>query len=179
MNESDRAQLLNELGRSREILRSALEGISEAQAQWKHEDQWSILECVEHLAITERGMLRLVTEGSSSPLPPDHAPREAAIRSMAADRVKKRSAPENARPTGRYPSLQLAAQRYEEARQRTIDYVAQCQDDLGTRRVNHPAFGVISARECLLVMIGHAERHAGQIQEIRRQPALLALSAHS
>jgi len=179
MNESDRCFLLNELRRSRDALFSALEGVSEAQTGWKQTSQWSILECVEHVAITERGMFRLVTEATSSAESMDRTGQEQAIREFAANRMSKRDAPENARPTGRYATLELAAQRFGEARERTAGYVAQCPHDLRMRVVNHPAFGPITAWECLLVMIGHAERHAQQIREIREQPALLALAAHT
>jgi uncharacterized damage-inducible protein DinB len=170
MNDFDSVSLLTELRQSRAALLSALEGVSEEQANWKQAGQWSILECVEHVAITERGMLRLVTESSSPIETSDRAPREEAIRDLAANRLNKREAPENARPTGRYATLQLAAQRFGEARARTMGHVEQCQDDLRLRVVKHPAAGVITARECLLVIIGHAVRHAQQIREIRRQP---------
>lgn len=179
MNESDRIFVLNELRRSRDALLSALEGVSDAQTQWKQATQWSILECVEHVAITERGMFRLVTEASSPTGSMDRTGQEQAIRELAANRVNKRDAPENARPTGRYATLGLATQRFREARDRTVGYVEQGPQDLRMRVVNHPAFGVITAWECLLVMSGHAERHAQQIREIREQPALLALAAHS
>ncbi len=173
MHDNDRAFLLNELRQSREALLSAVEGLPEAQAAWKPASEWSIVECVEHVALSERGMLRMVSEASPAESL-ERAPQEKAIRDLAGNRLNKREAPAGARPTGRYPTLELAAQRFGEARDRTIDYVEHCPHDLRARVVNHPAFGVITAMECLLVMVGHATRHADQIREIRKGAAAAA-----
>lgn len=165
MTPDERAQLILELGESRKALTDALAGITEEEAARKPEGGWSILGCVEHLAMTERGMLAMISRATEPADPGDRSAQEARIRDLGANRERKLPAPEAAHPSGRYETLELALTRFQEARDRTIAYVEKCEDDLRGRIVHHPV-GDITARECLLLMIEHPRRHSAQIREI-------------
>jgi uncharacterized damage-inducible protein DinB len=169
MTNDDRASLIEQLRDSRDALLAAIADLSEEDASRKPASGWSVLDCVEHCAGAERGMLRMISESRAmaAAAGEDRTAQEASILVQGVNRERKLEAPEAARPTGRYATLAAAASKFTEARERTIAYVEQCQDDMRGRMVQHPVGGLISARECLLVMMQHPRRHAAQIREIR------------
>ncbi len=79
-------------------------------------------------------------------------------------------APERVRPKGRYGSLATALHQFRENRERTIAYIAACEDDLRTRATQH-LLGRMSCQECLMVLIAHPVRHVEQIREIKQAAA--------
>ena len=170
MTPEERTSVTAELRVTRDELLASIEGVSEEQASRRPDGGWSILDVVEHLAITERGMLRMITQAPVSASGGDRAAEEAAMLSWITDPDHKSKAPENAEPKGRYATLELAATRFKEARERTIAFVEQCPDDLRGRMLDHPR-GHMSGRECLILITHHPRRHARQIQRLRSTAA--------
>jgi hypothetical protein len=76
-------------------------------------------------------------------------------------------APELVRPSGRFASLAEAVEQFVSRRERTIQWVESCSEDLRGLSTLHPAAGQINCYECLWLLIGHPARHAEQIREIR------------
>jgi hypothetical protein len=169
MDETDRRLLLQSLRDSQEVFLRALDGVTEQEAAWKPApDRWSILECAEHVAAAESGMFRGVRQGTPVKEPGfADAGREARLRAAAADRSKKRVAPEPVRPSGRFASLAEAVEQFTERRECTIRWVESCPDDLRAVSMLHPVAGRITCHECLWLMIAHPVRHAEQVREIR------------
>jgi DinB superfamily len=171
---NEKQLLLDSLRESRTAFVSALDGVTEAEAIGKPgPDQWSVLECAEHVVIAEALMFRLVSHGSPStePAPGDRG-REERIRAAAVDRSRKFVAPQLALPRGRFASVSEAAEQFLASRACTVRFVESCSDDLRSLSTVHPAFGRITCQECLLYLIAHPARHAQQIREIRRQIAV-------
>jgi uncharacterized damage-inducible protein DinB len=163
----DRDELLEKLNSGRTELLASLDGVSEEQAVVKPATGWSILECVEHVAIVEENLGRRLMEQSSKA--DDELPRqrEALIVARAADRSRKVPAPEPAHPRGRFTTLSEAVESFCRSREQTITYVSSCQEDLRRLTMEHPLIGAVSGQEMLLMMIGHPFRHAVQIRELR------------
>jgi hypothetical protein len=163
----DRDELLDKLNSGRAELLAAVDGVTEAQAAVKPATGWSILECVEHVAIVEENLRRRLMEQASRA--PDELPRqrEAVIVARAADRSRKVLAPETAHPRGRFATLAEAVQSFCRSREQTIAYISCCQEDLRRLTMEHPLIGAVSGQEMLLMMIGHPFRHAAQIRELR------------
>lgn len=166
MTSEDRASLVAELCATRDELLAGIDGVGEEQALRHPDGEWSIRDVVEHLAITERGMLRMITQAPVSTDVADRSAEEAAMLRWITDPEHKTKAPENAQPTGRYATLELAATRFKEARERTISFVEACADDLRGRMLDHPR-GHISGRECLILITYHPRRHTAQIRRLR------------
>jgi uncharacterized damage-inducible protein DinB len=169
MDLAERISCVEQLRASRDELREALQGISEEQAKFKPSpDCWSIEEIVEHLAVAEHGMYRLITAHYEPLDAPADREREKTIVERGRTRAEKIEAPERVRPRGRYGSLSAALEQFNANRERTIQYVESCEDDLRMRATQH-ALGRISCQECLSVLIVHPLRHAEQIKEIRER----------
>jgi hypothetical protein len=170
MDPAERAALVEKLRASRDALVEELAGVSDTQAKFKPaSDRWSIEEIVEHLAVAEHGMYRLMTAYSEPLESPADSKREEAFERLGTDRRRKLGAPERVRPTGRYGSLSKALNQFTANRERTIQYVGSCQDDLRMRITSH-LLGRISGRECVALMIGHPLQHLEQIREVQASP---------
>jgi hypothetical protein len=173
MEASDRNQILKLLADSRETFLSSAAGVSDEQSRLRPApDQWSVLDCAEHVAIVENFLYNSLTTGLTPAPPPSDGSREQMILQRATDRSMKFTAPERAQPKGRFPSLAAALEKFQENRARTIDYIEHCDKDLRAYSLPHPILGPISAHEFLIVLTLHAARHAGQIREVRQSLGL-------
>ena len=164
---TDREELLAKLNSGRDEFLASLDGVTEEQAAAKPVTGWSILECAEHVAIVEEYLRNRLMEESTAT---DHEmprQREALIVARVANRKRKVSAPEPAQPRGRFATLSEAIEHFCRNRERTIAYIASCQEDLRCLAMEHPLLGTVSGQEMILLIVGHPFRHAQQIREIR------------
>jgi uncharacterized damage-inducible protein DinB len=169
MEAGDRNQVLKLLAESRDALCAAAAGVSDEQSRMRPApDCWSVLDCVEHVAITEHFMFTTIAT-NSAPAPPsgDRTREELFLREIP-NRAKKIAAPERAHPKGRFPTLAVALEQFNQSRARTIDYVVHCEKDLRAHTAPHILFGTITIQEFLLVIALHPARHAAQIREVRQ-----------
>jgi uncharacterized damage-inducible protein DinB len=168
MDLAERTSLVDQLRASRDALLEVVASVSDTQAKFKPApDAWSIEDVVEHLAAAEHGMFRLITVHYELLDAPTERTREEMLAERGRDRQNRLQAPERVRPRGRYGSLSSALGQFQQNRERTIAYIAECQDDLRRRATEH-LMGRISCQECLMILIAHPFRHAGQIREIKR-----------
>jgi uncharacterized damage-inducible protein DinB len=180
-SQSGKEMLLQLLHGSREHFISSFADVTDSDSRRKPaESSWSILETVEHLAMAETYMLRLIAE-TRRPKTPELPDREQVFLTVIADRSRKSRAPEPSQPAGRFANLDDAAARFKTSRDRTIQFVEQCNEDLRATEVTHPhpAAGIVSTFEMLIIMAKHAERHALQIEEIKNNLALHTATARS
>lgn len=168
MNEREKQQMLALLDEGRCALLKSLEGVSaEAAFRAPAPGKWAILDCVEHLAVTEDYLFSQVSGAEffeSSNIPPQ---REALIAERAVDRTRRFESPEVGRPIGRFPNLAAAVEHFLASRERTVRFVETNQEDLRLKVTTHPLIGRANCREILLLMAKHPVRHAQQIDEIK------------
>ena len=165
----DKQFLLALLCESRERFLGSFAGVSEEQSRWQPgPGRWSVLDTVEHLTTAETVQLGL-PHTQRAPRSADAPNREEVFLLAVADRSYKMQSPETATPCGRFPTLAAAAAQFKATREGVIRFLEQATDDLRAEEVKHPhpAAGMVSVCEMLIVMAKHAERHAAQIEEIR------------
>ncbi len=172
MTEAERQFALAQLDAGQAALLAALQGLSATQAVFKPSpERWSILECLEHVVLAEKGMLYLIRHGD-----PDEkrqapgAEADPVVVAVATDRGHKRTAPEVAQPRGRFATLEDARKAFLSARERTLEFVGQCTENLRTCWTVHPVAGEMDCYRCLLVLATHPSRHAAQIVEVQQHP---------
>ena len=170
MDSSASNLFVQRLCETRTTLLASLQDVSEEQGRFKPAPgQWSIQDCVEHIALAEHGLFRQMSENWSLAVAPFSGEKEMGILdSGGGDRQRKVQAPERAQPTGRFGSLEEAARQFSAARDRTIDYVTAGTDDLRMRSTAHPLLGPMSCAELLAFLVVHPLRHAQQIAEIKQ-----------
>lgn len=162
---TDTVQLLDD---SRKDFESAVSGISEAQAVQRPEPaRWSVLECVEHVAVVEERFLARLREAGRLAEARIDRHKESDLLARVIDRTTRAQAPETALPAGRFPTLALALEQFRAARASTIRFAQESGDELYTLAVEHARFGAMNGAEFMRVIAGHVQRHAAQIRETR------------
>jgi uncharacterized damage-inducible protein DinB len=174
MHTADREQLLRLLTMSRKKLVESAEGLTDEQAKTRPaENRWSVLDCVEHVALAEDGMFNtFMTKMTPAETAADRA-REQVFIGGATNRSRKFVAPERGQPTGEFATLVEALAHFESSRARTVEYVAKCDLDLRAQTVPHPLTGATSGQEFMILLALHPARHALQILEVRESLGLL------
>ena len=167
----DKPFLLELLQDTREVFLNSFAGVTEEQCRLKPvPDCWSVLDTVEHLTTAETIQLKLIST-QRTPRPTDAPNREHAFLQMIPNRTRKLESPESARPIGRFATLAKAAEQFKATRAGVIQFLEEYREDLRASEVKHPhpAAGMVSICEMLVVMAMHAKRHAAQIEEIRKR----------
>lgn len=173
----ERSRLVSQLETSRDKLKAAMAGLSEAQLKWKPApERWSVLEIAEHLVLTEPFLFDLASKRMMTiPQKPELEARSA--EQLAAedqkmfegylDRSKKAQAVEPARPTGRFPTGAAAYEAFEKMRARTIDYVKATDGDLRSHGMPMMGGVMADAYQMIMMLAAHTERHLLQLQEVK------------
>ncbi|HEY3767756.1 MAG TPA: DinB family protein [Candidatus Angelobacter sp.] len=167
---ADKEVLLALLRESREKFLGSFAGVTDEQSRVKPSaDSWSVLDTVEHLILAETIQMKLVTT-QRMPRTGDAPNREELFLRVVADRSRKTQSPESAQPTGRFATLADAAKQFKASRDSVIRFAEETTEDLRKTEVKHPhaAAGMVSTYEMLIIIAKHAERHAAQIEEIRK-----------
>src|SRR5690348_10412182 len=85
MSPEPRTDIIQALESSKQEFHSAASGLADVAAKTRPEpDRWSVLECIEHVAVVEERFLKRLEHIESAP-PPDKE-REASLAARAADR---------------------------------------------------------------------------------------------
>jgi hypothetical protein len=169
---TDKATLLKRLRESEAAFVRAASVPDELAAVCPDAACWSILQIVEHIGLTERGMFGRLGVSEVNPNEPNLAFDEK-ITHIGRDRSGKRTAPEPVHPTGRFSSIQDALNAFQHARQDTIAFVEKNTEDLRKKKVAHRV-AEMDGHQLFLLMSAHTERHAEQIEEIKQSPAYQA-----
>jgi len=174
MTDKERETALALLARSRTTLLNAVDGVTEEQARWKPmPDRWTILEYVEHLAISDDALVSLVKRCVAAPANPEtdeeRQAREQKIRETPVPRGANR-APEHLQPAAKFASLADAVSAFLAARDRTVAYTESTTDELRHHFAPHSVLGPLDGYQWLCGNARHAESHAAHVVEIRAMP---------
>ena len=176
MTNEEKAEALALLASSSAALAAAVEGVTEEQSQFQPEaGAWSIVQCVEHLNVTERAVLSKVRQQLSAGPPdrsrtPEVAGKERIILERVPFRVRKVPAPEVFQPCGESKALFDAVADFQDARRRTVEFATDSTADLRGYFHDHFALKTLDVYQWLLMLASHTQRHAAQIQEIKSHP---------
>ena len=170
----DRQKLVQHLQRTSETFLKSVEGLSEAQWNFKAApEKWSVAECAEHITAAESFIRGTVEQGLTTPLAADQPAAELVkdemISTMIVDRSKKFSAPEPLVPTKRFGTPEATVETFRKERAATIK-LAEGDTDLRAHAVKHPGFGMLDTYGWVLFLSAHSERHTLQIEEVKAPP---------
>jgi hypothetical protein len=170
----ERSAALAELEDSRGRLLASVRGVREDQwdARPGGADRWSIAECVEHIAAAELPLERLFATGAREQ-PTEEQRREIRqkddyVRTFLRDRSQTGEAPERIRPKGRFADAREAIRTFEERRDANVAWFRATTEPLRDRFGQHPFAGIIDGYQWVLFLAAHCDRHAAQIEEIRK-----------
>jgi DinB superfamily len=167
METQEKEAMLADLHRGREALLAVLSEVAQEDATWHPgPGRWSVLDCVEHLVVSEDYFLSQIRAAQPTATPTRNDQREALIATRGLDRTRPVPSPEVGLPTGRFATLAAAQQHFLESRAQTVRFVEDCTQDLCCAVTTHPLLGTVNCHEMLLMLSVHPHRHAQQIQEI-------------
>ena len=172
VTDEQRAYLIDLLTTGTNSVRAAVSDLTDAQLAYKPGPyRWSVGECIEHVALVERGMFQGIQKGLGYP---DNLDKRAEIRVSDLDIIKAvRSrtvtlpAPDPVVPAGQFASVSAALDAFEQQRKANRSVVENATENLRTHFARHPAFGWIDTYQALLVLALHPVRHLKQIDEVK------------
>lgn len=158
--------LVQQLERTQAKLLKAVEGLSEAQWNYKPApDRWSVAECFEHITASEPFIRAMVVKALETPAK-EGSNKDDAILNGVVDRSKKFKAPEPLIPTKRFASQPEAVAAFQKERAETIK-LAKSGADFRAQGSDHFLFGPLDAHGWTLFLSAHSERHTLQIEEVK------------
>lgn len=172
----ERERLVKDLEETRRAFLASVQGLSEAQLRFRAApDRWSVAEVAEHIAVSEQGILSLITDKVlRTPAPPEMRAQvtrdDESIRRAVADRSNKRQAPEMLRPTGRFPTVAATVTAFTQGRDRTLELARTTKEDLRGHAFAHPALNVLDGYQWMMLLSAHCARHTAQIEEVKAAP---------
>lgn len=174
MGGGDKKEIERVLDEGSEALSGALAGMDEETARLKpRPDAWSVLDCVEHVAVTEMGLLMRLKEAQPAEKSHEDRAREARFESLALNRERRIEAPDPVVPAQRFSSVGEAFSAFQGARDETLRWLSDFEGDLRSWLTIHPLITrPVNCYEMLLLIAHHPKRHSQQILEIREQLSL-------
>jgi uncharacterized damage-inducible protein DinB len=172
---AERSTALKALDESQQKLRSVTGKLTPEQWTYKPAaDRWSIAECVEHIAVTERLILGGMQKALAAPPTPGKfdTGRDAQILTKMANRENRVQAPQEIRPTGlaEYATRDSGLAAFDKIRAQSLEFAETTHADLRAHGFPHPFFGGLDIYQWLLMLSGHATRHTLQIEEVMASP---------
>ena len=154
-----------------DALDDAVRDIDEETASRRPQpDAWSALECVQHIALVEAGLLSRLKEAKPDGASHEDRAREARFQALALNRERRIEAPDRVIPRRESQSLAQAVEAFRAARSQTMRFVDEFDGDLRSWLTTHPLITrPVNCYEMLLLMALHPRRHAQQIAQIREQ----------
>ena len=173
--EADRQYAIQYFTESRDYLLQAVKGLRPGQASFKESpDRWSILECLEHMVLSENFIWAMAQESLDWPADPAKRSEvqvtDEQIVQMLTDRTHKVKTFEALEPGGTYATVEEAIKAFEKARNEHIGFIKTTKKDLRNHYVAHPVLGTIDSYQLLLFLAAHQTRHLKQVEEIKARP---------
>jgi uncharacterized damage-inducible protein DinB len=169
--DADKIEIERVLEDGMNALADSLTGVDEETACLRPlGGSWSIVDCVEHIALTEAALLTRLEKAQPAETSQADAAREARFRDLAMNRGRRIDAPELVRPASQSTTLTQARDAVQAARTQTSAFVRDFPGDLRSWLTQHPLITrPVNCYEMLLLIALHPKRHALQITEIREQ----------
>lgn len=170
LSAEERNFAINELNSSKDNLLNVIDGLSEAQLNYKsNESSWSIAQCAEHITIFENQVFEILEESLELPANPERREglknTDNELMALIIDRTNnKAETQEDLEPNGKYGNHNSTIIEFGDKRKKHMNYIKTTKDDL---RNHFTGFGTIDAYQVFLYMSAHTERHTLQIKEIK------------
>lgn len=168
----ERAFALKYFTETREDLVRAVKGLTEAQLKFKAApDRWSILECLEHIALSEPVIWSLMQKSLGEPVESEKVASvkmtDQELIAKVTDRSGKVQAPEMLKPSGKFANAAAALAAFVEQRNQEIKFLETTAAPLRFHVGQHPVLGPMNALQLALLNAAHGKRHTLQIEEVK------------
>ena len=173
----------SEAERNNEVAQTLAADLSEAQLNWKPSaEQWSIAQCLEHLAVATSGFEKYfdkALEGArkKQPVPNPPAYKPSLLGGWLAKQVspegeRKLPAPKIFRPADS-SNIQKSLDTFLNEQARFLAFVRKCNGiDYNKTRIRSPVTPLMrySLADAFVITVLHGQRHLGQARRVRERP---------
>ncbi len=177
------ATIVSEADKNNQTANDLVRGLTEEQLNWKPDaTQWSIAQCLEHLAVTSRqfnGYFKQLIESARLKWPTNGAiPYRPSlvggwlIKQVVPETTRKVNAPKVFKPSDS-SSIHDALGLYLKQQDEFVRFVKQSEGvDYNRARLRSPVTPVMrySLADAFVVTIVHGYRHLGQAQRVKAMP---------
>ena len=162
-------RLAQQVKQTRQTLVNSLANLSpEMAARHPREDCWSVLDCVEHLYLVEKPIVRLLTKPNSQTVSgEDQVFGHERMHKALLNRERKITAPDAFVPKGQFATLEEAETAVNELRDKLASALENNQITFDGQTFPHPVLGMFTRLDWVNFVITHAQRHQAQIEEIK------------
>lgn len=163
--------LLDYYEETKENLMDKVQGLNEAQLQYKPADTvWSVSQCVDHIIKTEGMLFGMIKEAMEQPANPERreeikANEEEMLAGMV-DRTQKFNAPDAIKGQNAYTDSKTALNDFTKQRKELMAYIKKTDEQAMRDRITDSPSGAIDVYQFLLFTAGHSARHTLQIEEV-------------
>jgi len=170
LTKDERSKALEHLKKSQSELLKTVKGLSERQLNFKlNEETWSIAECMEHIAISEKsifGIVQMTLQNEPDPTKRSEVKMtDDQVIGLITNRERKVKTRPESEPKSNFGSYEGSLMEYKEKRKSNIGFVKSTKDDLRNRYFEFP-FGTLDSYQVILFLSGHSVRHTYQIKEV-------------
>ncbi|WP_424964286.1 DinB family protein [Ekhidna sp.] len=170
ITDQERKSALSHLKQTSDELTNLVKGLSDEQVNHKQEeDQWSIAECLEHIAISEQnlmGMIQNSIQGDPDPMKRSEiAMDDDKLLGLITSREQKVKTRKEFEPTNSFGDFSGTIKIFKQRRKSTMKFVKSTDLNLRNYYMQFP-FGLIDSYQGILFLSGHTKRHTDQIKEI-------------
>lgn len=174
ISEKERKAAIAYYNEGTQNLLTQVKDLSEAQLNWKPNDStWSIANCIEHIAISEKNIFDWAMSTLKEPADPAKKSEvklsDEQVKAIIESREKKVKTGEAFKPTGQFGNTQQTLAVFEQRRADNIKYIQSTQDDLLNHFAQTP-LGTLNTYQVLLFLNAHTKRHTAQIADLKSMP---------
>lgn len=170
ISKDERQKALNHLKQTQVNLQNIVKGLNDSQLSYKTEEgSWSIAECMEHIAISEKNLIDMIQMSLKEDSDPSKrsqvAMSDEQIIGLITSRDQRVKTRKEFEPTDSFGGFDKTLKTFKERRKANMKFLKTTQADLRNHYMQFP-FGLIDTYQGILFMSGHTQRHTDQIQEI-------------
>ena len=165
-------EIVEKLEASRAAVLATVDAINEERLMDAPDGRWSVAQVIDHLAIVETGIARLMAkllDRAGETLPAESSEQSVLGRideQNLSDRTRRIEAPDGVRPR-EHVTLAEARAALEESRKLLMQQIERADGRaLGTLSFPHRIFGPLDLYQWLLFVAHHEDRHREQIEEM-------------
>ncbi len=174
ITEKEKKEAISYFKETQKALKDEIKGLTENQLKWKPADSvWSVAECVEHIALSEKNIFDMAMGTLKSSADPSKRAQlkfdDEAVKKFITDRSFRVKTREGFIPTGQFGNTEKTFAVFNERREALIKYMKDTKDDLRNHFAEFP-FGLLDTYQVLIFLSGHTRRHTLQIIEVKSLP---------
>lgn len=170
ISSEDKKRALDHLKNTQNELSKLISGLSEEQVNYKVDaSSWSIAECLEHIAISEKNLIGMVQMGLQEEANPSKRSEvklsDEQLLGIITSREQKVKTRKEFEPTDSFGGYKQTLKVFKERRKSNMKFLKTSELNFRHYYIQFP-FGLIDAYQGMLFISGHTQRHTDQIKEI-------------